>query len=495
MYLGLDLGTTNIKALMVEADGRVIAEASRPVQLFHVENGGVEQDLEEIWQATLAVLREVALKRGSAAVRAIGVSSQGGAMQLEDAGGRALGRVISWLDGRGQTCNEAITRELGRTWFAERVGHPGAAVAIGQLLRLRAEAPDRLRPPNRIGFVGDRIVGRLCGRAAHDGTSAGITLLYNPSRRAYEPELLARLGLEAGQLPELLPARSPAGGLACEVARVTGLPEGAPVSPAVHDQYAAALATGATRAGAVMVGAGTAWVLLAVNDRALPPLSEDAFACHHLEAGLFGQILPLRNGGAALKWALELMGMADAGPEQIESLLAAAPPGCDGLRCWPFLAFTPAGVRAGTHGRFDGLKLAHKPAHVARAVVEGLALELARHLAALREGGCAVRELVMGGGAAASAVTTQILADVTGLPVRCFSGGGSALGAAILARGLLEPQRSLAELAAEMSRATRRAQPGADAPLYAQLFEEFLRQLPTEKSLPSARDAGSATRC
>lgn len=478
MYLGLDLGTTNVKALIVDERGRSVAEGSRPVSLFALDNGGVEQDVEEIWRATLEALREAASKCGAdRQVRAIGVSSQGGAISLEDAAGRPLGRVISWLDGRGQPYNESLTRELGKTWFAQRVGHAGAGLAIGQLLRLRTESPEHLQPPNRVGFVGDRIVGRLCGHAVHDGTSAAITLLYNPYRRTYEVELLGRLGVVQSQLPALQSARIPAGGLTAEVAQWTGLPPNTPVSVAVHDQYAAALATGATKPATVMVGTGTAWVLLVVSDRALPPLNEEAFACHHLEDGLFGQILSLRNGGAALKWALELMGMGEATPEQIESLLAGAPVGCDGVRCWPFLAFPAPGVPAVTYGRLDGLRLAHRRAHVVRAFVEGLVFELARHLDRLRQAGCALSELVLGGGAAASAITAQMIADATRLRVRCYRGSSSALGAAILARALLEPNRSLPALAEEMTQPGQRVEAGTDAALYATLQKEYERFL------------------
>jgi len=105
------------------------------------------------------------------------------------------------------------------------------------------------------------------------------------------------------------------------MAQLTGLRPGIPVSAAIHDQYASALGTGAVRAGTVMVGTGTAWVLLAVNDRLAAPVIDEAFVCHHVVDGLCGQILSLVNGGSALTWALNLMGLAEIDGAAIEALL------------------------------------------------------------------------------------------------------------------------------------------------------------------------------
>ncbi len=476
MFLGLDLGTTNVKALVADRAGQPLAQGSQPVSLHPVPEGGVEQDLEEIWQATLAALREALRPVDPAAIESIGISSQGGALQLLGGDGQPRGRVISWLDGRGRPWDELLDRELGGDWFAQRIGHGGCGLAAGQLLRLRQQHPEMLEPPNRIGFVGDILVCRLCGRRVQDGTSAGLTLLYNPTLRHYDPDLLLRLGLTTGQLPALDSPRSAAGGLRPEIARQTGLRAEIPVSVAIHDQYAAALGTRAVQAGTVMLGTGTAWVLLAVSDRLIPPVTPQAFLCHHVVDGLGGQILSLVNGGSALNWALELTGQPRADRAPIDRLLEETPPGCDGLRCWPLLSpSTPAGLPPGTRGRLSGLRLEHRPAHLIRAVVEGLACEVKRHLDFLRGSGIQVVELALGGGAATSRVTPQILADVTGLPLVCMTAAEvSLVGATILARGLVEPASSLANLARQMVQPGRRVDPGAHALRYQDLYRQYL---------------------
>ncbi len=480
MFLGLDLGTTNVKALVTDRAGRALARAACPIRLMHTDDGGVEQDLAEIERATLTTLQSAVRSVDAAAIQAIGVSSQGGALQVLDAHRQPLGRVLSWLDQRARPFDDALTTELGRDWFRCRIGHGRSGLAIGQVLRLHHEQPPWFRAAARLGFVGDIIVSRLCGRAAHDGTSCGLTLLHNPAQRTYDPAVLERLRLDAGQLPELVSPRVAAGALLPEIAGATGLRAGIPVSAAVHDQYASALGTGAVQAGTVMIGTGTAWVLLAVTDRLPAPVIDEAFVCGHVVEGLFGQILSLVNGGSALTWALNLIGRDAADPGDLERLLTSAPPGSAGLAFWPFLAASGApGLAPNTQGRLSGLQLFHGPAHLARAVVEGLAFELNRHLGFLRAAGLPPGQLVMSGGAAASQITPQIVADVTGLPLRCVSDTeASLLGAVVLARGLLERDASLADLAREMAPPARHVEPGAQAAFYQERFGDYVRSLP-----------------
>ena len=146
-----------------------------------------------------------------------------------------------------------------------------------------------------------------------------------------------------------------AGGLQPEVARDTGLRAGIPVSAAIHDQYASALGSGAVRAGTVMVGTGTAWVLLAVNDRLAPPVIDEAFVCHHFVEGLCGQILSLVNGGSALTWALNLTGLGGQGARRDRNLAGVHAAGQRGTQ---LLAVPGLGGRvgAGCRARRDGCR-------------------------------------------------------------------------------------------------------------------------------------------
>ncbi|MHC4716234.1 MAG: FGGY-family carbohydrate kinase, partial [Planctomycetota bacterium] len=397
-YLGLDLGTTNVKAVVVDDGGAVAARGSAPVALIHVDGGGVEQDIDEIFAATVGALRAAGESADLSAVEAIGVSAQGGALQILDGHDRPVGRVISWLDPRGRAFDERITADIGSDELARRTGHPRGTMALGQLLRLRAESPELLAPPHRIGLVGDIIVSRLCGRRAHDATSLSCAVLFDPAGGTAETGLLERIGIDEDRLPVLLGPREAAGPLLPGIAERTGLRPGIAVGAAVHDQYACALGVGATSAGDVMFGAGTAWVLMAVSDRMMTSAGNNGFVCAHVVDGRFGQIMSMGNGGSAVTWALKLLGMEDAGGSRVDELLDSVPAGADGVRFWPFLAPTGgAGLGPGRSGRLAGLKLGHGPAHVLRAVVEGLCLELRRYLDLLTGSGVDVARLIMCG--------------------------------------------------------------------------------------------------
>ena len=108
MYLGLDLGTTNVKAVLIDPSGAIVTRAAAPISIDHLSDVAVEQDIEEIWAATVAVIGGLEGAPDLSGVRAVGVSSQGGALQLLDADGRPIGRVISWLDGRGRPYDRAL---------------------------------------------------------------------------------------------------------------------------------------------------------------------------------------------------------------------------------------------------------------------------------------------------------------------------------------------------------------------------------------------------
>jgi len=354
------------------------------------------------------------------------------------------------------------------------VGHGTSAMAAGQILRLRETDPDILTWPNCLGFVGDTIVQRFCGRAAHDHSSLSITGLYNPSLQSCDPELLELLGLRADQLPDLLPAREPAGSLARATARQTSLPVGLPVSAAIHDQYAAALGCGAINTRDVMFGAGTAWVLLAVADHLMAPVVPSAWVCDHIVAGRWGQMLSLVIGGSVFKWALELAHLTDAPAETIDDLIASVRPGSDGLNVYPFLDGSGGRSRLG-RGALDGLKFCHGRAHLLRATVEGLCFELARQLGWLIASGCPVSRLIMCGGVTQTRATPQIVADVTGCRIACPGQAEvSAFGAAILARSMLEPDQPLEALFHSMAGPAREIEPGPAAPDYAQGLAQYV---------------------
>ncbi len=476
MYLGLDLGTSNVKAMVVDDGGAVVGAGSVALQRYVTPDGGVEQDIYEIWDATRAAILAATERIDPASVLAVGVSSQGGALQLLDANDRPITRVISWLDGRGNPFDRELMDQLGEDYLADHLGANFSSMTLGQLIRLRKLDPELFKMSKRIGFVGDVIVARLCGRRAHDATSLSIGMLYNPTLDRADPEILDLLSLQEEQLPDLVSAETPAGRLTVEAAEATGLTEGIPVSPAVHDQYAASVGAGSVHEGDVCFGTGTAWVLVANMAELAPPVAQRTFVCPHPVGGLFGQLLSMANGGSALDWALKLTGHDSMSAEELDRALELVAAGCNGLRFRPLLLKSKKpGHAMKPGGHLTGIGLSHSSEHLLRATVEGLSCELARHLGFFAHAGLPIRRLVMCGGAAASRVTPQIVADVTERPVSCVAEPAvSAFGAAVIGRALVESGVELGELAQKLAPSSRTVSPGEDVSEYDMLLEEYL---------------------
>ena len=478
LYLGLDVGTTNVKAVVLDASGAIRASGSAAVPVHLVGTIGVEQDIGEIRDAVASALAEAVRGCGPEAARiaAIGVSAQGGAIQLVGADGEPKGPVIGWQDARGIVHGQQVLGRRSPRWFQRRIGGQSVTGCPGHIVRLSSEGV--LDAETRIGFVGDRIVGWLCGRPAHEATSLSICFFCNPQTGREDPDVLALVGLTADRLPDLIDVRERAGGLLNDVANALGLPAGIPVGPAVHDQYAAAIGCGAVAAGDVMFGAGTAWVLLAVSGRMPRPVEPWSLIGRHPVPGHYGLMVSLGNGGSSFAWARDTLGLKEAGEAELDRLVASVPPGSDGLRFRPLLApITSVRLPPGTAGRLDGIQLHHSRAHVMRSVVEGLACELGWSLRDMRQAGVRVNRLVMSGRAAGSAVTPAIVADVLGLPVdTVLQPETSAIGAAILGRSLVEPQSTLADLASAMKTRVKRIEPGEGRQVGARLLEGYLKE-------------------
>ena len=468
------MGTTNVKAVVVDDAGCIVGSGRAAVDRYNVSNGGIEQDIEQIWQCVCRSIREAVSGLESSSILALGISSQGGAMQLLDREEKPLDRVISWMDSRGQPYDRQLTEELGPKYFTQHVGHGSSGLAVGQILRLREQSPEWMDRVEHIAFVGDVIAGRLCGRRAHDATSLAIALLYNPWLRRADDDLIERLHIEPRRLPDMVPATEPAGRLTQAAAVATGLPVGIPVSGAVHDQYAGALGAGSVEGGNLFLGTGTAWVLLANSTALCEPVTPGAFVCQHPVEGITGQMLSLGTGGSAIEWAMNFVGKGAPTCKSVDGILTSVPAGSEGLCFWPLLSHYAED--AGQFGaQLTGIKTHHAPEHFVRSVVEGLACELARHLNLLDRAGIPTKQLIMCGEAAASTVTPRIIANVTGKPVSCIEEPAvSAYGATILARALANPMEKLERLSQMYAPKSTNIGANEDRPIYQALLARYL---------------------
>jgi xylulokinase len=445
--LGIDLGTSSVRAALVGADGRVAGIAGReyPIQTPHPD--WAEQDPETWWQASVAAIRRVVAQTGlpAAAIRAVGLSGQMHGLVLLDREGRPLRPAIIWPDKRSQAqCREIAARMKPEQLYGI-TGMPTATGLFGvSLLWVKEHEPQLYQRIHTAFLPKDFIRYRLTREIATDVTDGSGTLLFDVTRRHWSGPIVDALELKTGYLPAPLESVSLAGRLTAEAAAATGLAAGTPVSAGGGDQLMGAIGAGITAAGVVASTIGTGGqVFTAAGQPRFDPGRRIHTLCHALPDRWFlmGAILA---AGLSLRWFKENLcqpedrdgaGAGTGSYELLSQAAATVEPGAQGLLFLPYLCGerTPH-MDPNAKGCFIGLSLAHRQAHLVRAVMEGVAFAMKDSLAVFAELGIPVRTIVASGGAARSEVWSQIQADVYETPVTILSNREhSVYGAALLA--------------------------------------------------------------
>jgi xylulokinase len=417
--VGLDVGTTGVKALALSPDGDVLARAEESYGLSTPHPGWAEQDPEDWWRAA-----ERALAALGGEPAAIGLSGQMHGLVVLDDRDRVLRPAILWNDQRTEAECVEIEERVGLARLIQLTGNRAlTGFTAPKLLWLRRHEPTTYAQVAHVLLPKDYVRLRLTGEHAIDVADASGTLLFDVARRRWSQEMLEALELDPDWLPRALESPEVSG------QTVAGIP----VAAGAGDQAAAALGVGVDRPGPVSVVLGTSGVVFA----ALPAFAADPQArvhafCHAVPGGWHAMGVMLSAAGS-LRWLRDVLGP----PGGYDELTAAAeewPAGTEGLTFLPYLSGerTP---HADPHARaaFAGLTLRHDRGALVRAVLEGVAYGLRDSLELLRELGVDPRDGRVSGGGARSELWLRILASVLGLPIRRTTADeGSAYGAALL---------------------------------------------------------------
>lgn len=477
--LCIDAGTSMVKAVMFDDEGREIQVARQLTVVHRGPGGSSEQDMYAVWDAVVFTARQV-VHRVRQPVDAVAVTGQGDGCWLVGPDGRPTGPAILWNDARASALVDAWDAD-GTLEQAFRIngtlGFPGTSAAI--LAWLKQHDPARVEASGTAMYCTGWIYHRLTGELAVDESDAASPFL-DLRTGAYSPRLLELFGLEWAErlLPPVTRDGSRVAGLSEGVAQELRLRPGIPVVLAPFDIPATSLGIGAVEPGQANTILGTTLSTGIVLD---DPQTDGTPAGMTLPAcveGTFVRSLAAMAGIETVSWGMRLMGLDN--PGWLSDLAASAPPGARGLLFHPYLS--AAGERAPfrdsqARGSFLGLSFEHSRPEIARALLEGMSLVI-RHC--LESGAAAVTDLRLCGGGANSALWCRLLANVTGVTtMRSVDAEIGAKGAFLVATVALGHQRSMAEAVDAFVHARDTFEPdAAEHRLYQELYGTFLEAFP-----------------
>lgn len=445
LFLGIDIGTTGTKSMVVDLEGRIISSAYKGYRLQSARPGWVEQDAEDWWQAVVYTVRECTRDADiRAGIKALSLSTQGGSMVPVDEAGIPLRQAISWMDKRGEVQRNALCENKAEDYYYTITG--SALTSGGNLIQIKwmsDNEPELFHKTHKFLSTVDYINFKLTGNYVIDVTNAAMTQLLNIKNKAWDAGILETLGIQEQKLPAIVRSGEVIGKLREAAALELGLSAHTTVVSGGHDQYCVALGSGAINSGDVVLSTGTAWVVLCVSDTLVLDAQNNFYAGSHVIDGKWGLLASLETGGVCLEWLKNniLSYTNDKNEvcteefETLDQMASKRKPGSDGLMFYPhFTGVECPNWAPKNKGTFTGLDLSHDKYYMARAIMEGVGYEIKWMLEVIESKGVHINCIKMLGGATRSSLWPGIIADITGVPVRISEVSDMAcVGAAILA--------------------------------------------------------------
>jgi xylulokinase len=438
MFLGIDIGTSAVKGVLVDERDRLLAEASAPLEVQRPRPLWSEQEPESWWTATATVIDHLAATERLSRVAAIGLSGQMLGVTLLDERDRPLRPALLWNDGRAvDECAELEARVLD---FARRVGcraMPGFSAP--KLLWLAHHERALLARARRVLLAKDYVRLRLTGEAVSDLADASATLLMETVDGRWSGEIAGACGISTDVLPRLVASDAVSASLRPELAARWGFSGDLPVAGGAGDNMCGGVGAGVVARGDAFISLGTSGVYFAANDRFVPALSGGMHTHRHAMAGLYCQQGVVLSAAGALSWLAGLLGVPSI-EQFVHEIETAALAPCDVPLFTPYLGGerTPYDDPLAT-ATLSGLRYTTTPLHLGRGVLDGVALALADCHDALLGAGAPIERIRLIGGGARSRLWAEIVATVLDRPLELPAEGavGPALGAARLARKAL----------------------------------------------------------
>ena len=441
LFLGLDVGTSGVKTILVSAAGSVEAAATEPLVVDTPQPGWAQQDPNAWWRASCDAIRGVLARRAAAPVAAVGISGQMHSSVFLDRAGAVIRPALLWCDGRTtHECREIVERAGGEAHLRAWVCNPALeGFTLPKLLWLRHHEPAAFARLATVLLAKDFVRLRLTDSVATEPSDASGTLMFDPAGGRWSRDILDAVGLPASLLPQVGGSAEVLGRVTARAGELTGLAPGTPVVGGGADNACGAAGVGVVTPGEAVASWGTSGTVLAPTPE---PRVDPAMRAHtfcHVAPGLWYVMGVVLQAGGAFAWYRDQVARELADTDQRDALLveeaAGMPPGAEGVTFLPYLQGERTPHRdASLRAAFVGLSLAHSRAHLTRAVLEGVAFALRDSFGILQELGMTPDYLLLTGGGAKSALIRRLLADIFGLPVTTVNREeGPAYGAALLA--------------------------------------------------------------
>jgi len=415
MYIGIDLGSTNIKAAAYDRNLNLIDMRSRPV-VYIRENGFVEFDAEKYCDELLALVSDIVTANKIQSIAEIAFTGQAESLVVIDKQGKALMNAISWMDERSVKECEVLSAQFSPE-LCERVTGQQAVLPTWpatKIMWLKNNRPDVFKAADCYMLLKDYIVFRLTGKRTCDMSIATFSFYFNIFEKCYWKEMLDAIDVREEQLPELVEPCSVIGTLTAEAAKAMSLSAQTKVNTGTLDHFAGMIGTGNTTVGGITLSTGTVMALAAMS--AEPAPRDSGIAMHYGFLPDTHVMLPVaESGGVSLEWFRRTC-MGDTGYDTMNQVLAER--GGNDLLFLPYLVGTNAPeFDAQANGVFWGLRQEHDAIDMAHAVMEGVSFVLRKNTENIRAKGTDLKAIIATGGGAKSPIWCQLQADITGLDV------------------------------------------------------------------------------
>ncbi|MFP4378879.1 MAG: xylulokinase [Candidatus Sumerlaeia bacterium] len=445
--LGIDLGTSETKTILMREDGEIVAQAGREYPLSAPHPGWSEQDPEDWWKAACETTREVIEKSGVSPeeIKGIGYSGQMHGSVFLDEKGKVIRPCILWNDSRTWKECEEVTEKIGLDNLQKWIANPVmTGFTLPKVVWLQKNEPENAKRVSTVMLPKDYLRYKMTGDIATDISDAAGTAMFNVAERRWSSELLKALDIPEEWMPPVKASFEVTGTVTKEAADATGLHAGTPVVGGGADNPCGAIGAGVVVEGRLFASLGTSGVLFSpmASVRSDPDMRLHNFCAAPAEQWyLMGVVL---SAGMCLRWYRDKYAFRETAQAEKEGRdpydimmekAAQIPVGSEGLFFLPYIMGERTPINdPHARGAFVGLSFRHNPDHMIRAIVEGVSFALRDNMEVVRSMNVKVDEVRLIGGGAKSPFWRQLMADILGAEVVTLKGGGGpGLGAAILA--------------------------------------------------------------